>query len=281
MKKLAASVFVFTFFLASLAGISGCGAKYAFSQAKKLEKKGFYVQAVEKYLKVSRKYPKDALAPEAMYRAGEIYRAKLKIYPEGINIYLELLKNFPDSGIWLKLAKMGVFNSPSYFPMADGSAWTEVDSASTGKNMKAQWYCQEISTGVYKLTKKYFAGDKLVTTVARYYSIDNLELVESKSQDFADKTVLLKYPFNTGTSWVTEQDGRKIKLTVIAANAGVKTAAGQFDNCIKIQQEDLNLPGSYKYVYYAKDTGFVLMATGTSKTEHRSSELLSYSLKEQ
>ncbi|OGS20816.1 MAG: hypothetical protein A3J83_07830 [Elusimicrobia bacterium RIFOXYA2_FULL_40_6] len=278
MKKIFLHLAIYSSLLALL---TGCGAKYTFNRAKTLEKKGFYVQAIEKYKKVSSKYPNSTLAPEALYNAGNIYQTELKIYNEGLNTYLELIKNYPDSNPWIKLAKMGVFNSPNYFPLAEGYSWNEGDSVSVGKNMNVEWYCQEISTGMYKLTKKYFAGRNLVTTVVRYLNIDNFELIESKTPDFKDKTILLKYPFNPGNSWETEQDGRKLRFTITDNQASVKVDAGVFDNCLKVQQEDLNLRGSYKYIYYAKNVGFVLMSVGTTNAEHRNSELLSYSFKAQ
>ncbi|OGS20591.1 MAG: hypothetical protein A2252_00915 [Elusimicrobia bacterium RIFOXYA2_FULL_39_19] len=267
-------------FLAVL--LTGCGANYKFKKAKKFEKQGYYIEAIQQYKNIAKKYPKNPVSPQALYYAGRVYQTKLKIYSESINTYLELIKKYPDSDIWVKMAKAGIFNSPCYFPLYDGNSWTEGDSQSLGKNMRVEWNSIEISTGIFKVIKKYYAGTTLATQpVIRYFSFDNFELLEAKSPDFSDKTTILKYPFYEGLSWLTQQDGRKLKFTIVNVNANAKTVSGDYTNCLKIQQEDLNLPGSYKYTYYAKDTGFVLITVGTAKRENRNSELISCKLKEQ
>ncbi|MFN3966977.1 MAG: tetratricopeptide repeat protein [Endomicrobiia bacterium] len=260
--------------------LAGC-ANYKFNKAKSLEKRGYYPQAIKYYLEFANQYKNHKLSAEAMYRAGKLYQKELKIYSEAKNIYFDLINKYPENKEFVRLAKIGIFNSPDYFPLEDGNIWVEGDSESGGKNMKVEWYCQEISTGVFKITKKYFAGKNLVTTLSKFYNEENFELRESSEPNFKQYSVLLRLPFNKDNSWQTERDNRKIKITIVATDAEVKTIAGEFKNCLKICYEDLNFPGSYKYEYYAIDVGPVLTTVSSIKTkiEHRNSELLYYKLK--
>ncbi|MDI6641802.1 MAG: tetratricopeptide repeat protein, partial [Elusimicrobiota bacterium] len=220
-------------------------------------------------------------APEALYRAGKIYQTKLKIFSEAINLFGEVIKNYPDSSRLVSLSKNGIFNSPDYLPLYDGNKWIEGDSSSSGKNMRTVWSCQLVSTDVYKITKNIFAGGKFVTRIIRYYREQDFKFEECSRADFSNSTVLLlQYPFTPGLSWVTERDGRKLKITIVSANAEVQVVAGNFKNCLKVKYEDLNLLGSYKYEYYAPDVGLILTTVGRRNVEHRNTELLSYRLKE-
>jgi len=259
--------------------ITGC-TSYKFRKAKSFEKNGYYPQAIKYYLEFASKHKTHKFAPEAIYRAGRLYQEELKIYSEAKNIYFDLINRYPENKEFVRLAKIGIFNSPDYFPLKDGNSWIEGDSESGGKSMRVEWLCQEISTGVYKITKRYFAGKNLVTILSKFYNEENLELRESSEPNFKQYCVLLKFPFNKDYSWETERDGKKIKITIVDTEASVKTVAGEFNNCLKIRYEDLTFPGSYKYEYYAQDVGLVLTTVGSkTKKEYRNSELLSYKFK--
>ena len=148
-----------------LTTLSGCGAKFQFNQAKKLESQGYYIQAIEKYKELAEKNPAHLLAPEALYRAGKIYQRKLKIYSKAIEMFGEVIKNYPGNIRLVNLSKNGIFNSPDYFPLYPGNKWIEGDSESSGKNMRSEWSCEVVSTDVYKITKNIFAGGKFVTSM--------------------------------------------------------------------------------------------------------------------
>lgn len=258
--------------------INGCGPKYNFNKAKKLEQKEYYVQAIKKYIYVSEKFPESEYAPEAVYNAGRIYQKNLKIYNEAVKLYSELIYKYPSQQQWVKLAKIGIFESPDYFPLKDGYVWVEGDSDTLGKNMRVEYYCTQISSFTYSIKKRYYAGNKIVTELKRYYTKEDYELREMINMDSVSYTVLLSYPFEKMKSWITTRDNRKLKLTIVSDSVSVITKAGKFDNCIKIREESIDYPGAYKYEYYAPDIGHVLTTIGTAKSEveHRNIELISY-----
>lgn len=280
-----------SFFLVLTLFFAGCGAVNEFNQAKTLEKKGFYIQAVEKYRDVSQKYAKTKYGPASLYFAADIYRDKLKIYVESSKLYSELISRFSDKQFWVKISKIGIFNSPDYFPLKDGYSWVDGDSATLGNNMKAEYKSKLISNisqsdsqsdlgfqfgYTYSVTKKIYAGSNLVTEVKRYYIKDEYELREMTDLQSSDYTVLLSYPFEINKMWVTQRDKRKLKYLIVADGLTIETKAGKFDNCLKVREEDVLLPGSYKYMYFSPDVGMVMVSVGSASVENRTTELLSF-----
>ena len=74
---------------------SGCGAKFQFEQAQKLEKNGYYVQAGFKYHNICQKYPADQICPQALYRLSVIYQKKLKLYNQAAQYFKKLIEYYP------------------------------------------------------------------------------------------------------------------------------------------------------------------------------------------
>ncbi|MBU2567778.1 MAG: VanZ family protein [Elusimicrobia bacterium] len=268
--------------------LTACGPNYQFNRAKALEKKGQYNEALMKYLRIAETNPDHPSAVESLYRAGKLCQIKFKLYAKSTDIFFELIKKYPEATQIVHKAKAAIFNSPDYFPLVNDNLWVEGDSETGGKNMQVEWHCSESTgasrQGVFKITKKYFAGRKPVSAVIRYYTESSIELREYASADTTSSqyTVLLKYPFETGNTWVTERDGRKIRATIVDNRASITAKAGVFDDCLKIRYEDLAIPGTFKYEYYAPDTGLILITVKGkhSKKEYRNSELLSCKLKE-
>ena len=63
----------------------------------------------------------------------------------------------------------------------------------------------------------------------------------------------------------------------MANNLSVKVKAGQFNGCLKVSEENPELPGTLKYIYYAPDAGWILTTISVSGgKEHHNTELLSY-----
>jgi len=270
---------VLFFCLAAAAACSGCGADYQFSQAQKLERGGYFVEAGFKYQKICQKYPADPICPRALYSLGRIYQKRLRIYGQAVNYYKRLIEYYPSSKPWVELAKTGIFESPDYFPLGKGSFWIEGDSETEGRNMRAEWNCGEVSTGTFVVDKRLFAGATRVAEIKRYYRKENLQLREYLNSDSRDYSILMQYPFDEGKYWQTTRDGRKVIYGVAAKNLTIKVKAGEFSGCIKISEQNPELPGSARYNYYAPEAGWVLTTTSASGgSEHRNTELLSYKI---
>lgn len=256
---------------------SGCGPKYQFEQAQKLEKNGYYVQAGYKYHSICRKYATDKRCPEALYRLASIYQKKLKLYKQSAQYYRRLIEFYPSSLPWASLAKQGLMDSPDYYPLNAGNFWIEGDSETQGRNMRAEWNCHEVSTGTFLISRKLYAGPSRVAEIKRFYKKADFELREYSSPASAAYSVVLQYPYEAGRAWQTVRDGRKVFSKIVANDVSVKVKAGQFNNCLKVSELNPELPGSVKYNYYAPEAGWILTTiTVSGGTEHNNTELLSY-----
>jgi tetratricopeptide (TPR) repeat protein len=258
---------------------SGCGARQQFGQAQALENKGYYVEAGMKYDEVAQRYPKDAVAAEALYRAGNLYQKKLKLFSQAAHYYTLLIESYPDASPWAARAREGIMDSPDYFPLTQGTFWIEGDSETGGLNMRSAWDCTKISTGTYCIRRRVYAGQQMVSEFNRYYRKENLQLCEYERYPSDRYAALLNFPYYEGKSWKNSYGGHTILVTVAAKNVSVKVKAGEFPGCLKISEEDKDLPGSVKSNYYAPGVGWILTTTAASGgREHRNTELLSYKI---
>lgn len=273
MKKYA--VLALPFLLLS----AGCGRDWQFDRAKSMEKRGYYVEANIKYDAYVKKHPASPFAPEALYRMGRIYQKKIKIYSAAQRYFKNVIEKYPDSKPWAELSKRGLIDSPDYFPLNGGNFWIEGDYASGGRNMRAEWTCQQVSSGAFKVTRRISAGTRLVAKVERYLKKENVELREYVSPDSAQYTVLYAYPLEKDREWRSSRDGVMLKFRVMDTGVPVSVKAGDFTDCVKISEEYPGSGGSKKINYYAPEVGWVLTATaGSSGQEFKSSELISYKI---
>lgn len=279
MKKICKSLAAFVVLSGLL--LAGCSTQSQISKAEKLEQNKAYIKAIKTYKSIYSKNQKTEIGAAALYNAARIYHRKLKVFSESAKLYEEVIRNFPASSPHVKLAKVGIFDSPNYFPFVNSSTWIEGDSQTGGQNMRIEWHSITIST--YTLCfvqKKFYAGKKLGTEIKRYYTKDNFELQETTEQTSPNKTIMMLYPFEKGKTWITDRSGRKYKLTIVDNASSVKVRAGEFNGCIKIKEQDLQYPDSFKYEYYAPEIGHILTTISTtgSPTEFRNNELISYSI---
>lgn len=267
--------------LALLFSIIACGIQSQFNKAGRLESKGLYLDAIKIYKSIYNKNRNSEIGATALYNTARVYHRKMKIFSESTKLYNEVIGKFSPDSTAVKLSKTGLFDSPNYFPFNNKSTWIEGDSQTGGKNMRIEWYCTEISTYTKCFVqRKFFAGTKLAAEVKRYFAKDNFELQESLSQNFLNATITLKYPFETGKTWISERENRKLKFTIMDNNATVKVRAGEFSGCLKIREQDLANPLGCKYDYYAPEIGHILTSIGTSNSssEYRNNELISYTI---
>jgi len=240
--------------------------------------KRFFVEAAVEYEKIYKSHPGSPRAAESLYRLARIYQKKLKIYSHANRFFRELADKYPSAEPWAGRAREGIFNSPDYYPLTTGSFWIEGDSATGGRNMRSEWNCTAVSSGTFKMERKVYAGEALVTKIVRYFRKKDMQLQEGGAASFANLSVLLQYPFATGKSWKSVRDGRLTVYTVVDENLALKVVAGEFERCIKISEEYPDLPGTRKYNYYAAEVGWVLTTVAGAGQEHRNTELLSYKI---
>lgn len=257
--------------------LAACGPGAKLDRAQGLEKKGYYVEAGQTYEEIAGKYPKDPIAPEALYRVGRIYQNRLKLYSQAGSFYKRLLDAYPAAIPWAALAKRSLLDSPDYFPLTKGSFWIEGDSETKGTNMRSEWNCAETSTGTYRITRRISAGSRFVSESKRFYRKENYEVREYASAGAPGYTVILSYPYYEGKKWKQQSDGRSATFTIVSRGAALKVKAGEFANCLKVSEENSLIPGSIKYNYYAPGVGWVLTTTASAGgREHKNTELISY-----
>src|SRR5437588_3120450 len=75
--------------------ISG-NAQQLFDKAQEAEKQGNFGRAIKAYIHLLRKYPKDALAPGATYRAAQLLEFE-RDYMKAANTYRWLVERYPSS----------------------------------------------------------------------------------------------------------------------------------------------------------------------------------------
>jgi hypothetical protein len=259
--------------------LTGCGQKYEFKEAKRLEKRGYYVEAGLKYERISDKFRTSPLAPEALYNAGCIYQKKLKLYSKARMFFTRIMDDYPKSEPWAGLAANALFDCPDYFPLVEGSFWMEGDSKSSGKNMRTEWVARHISGDVYNINRQIFAGSQLVVKIERYFKKENNGLLEFKSLKEQKYTKILSFPFIQGNKWESIRDGVRVRYEIVSAYMPIQVVAGKFDNCLKVSERSDSFPNSIKYNYYAPEVGWVLTtASLVGGQEFRNSELISYKI---
>lgn len=251
---------------------------YLFAAAQRFEMQGKYKQAVNKYQKCADMYPNHEKASESLYRMAQIINNQFSDYVQAKSVYKKILERYSATS-WAKLAKEEIRYCYDYFPLAIGNLWVEGDSESGGKNYLSEIGCvdeKEVNKEkLWILDKKIFAGTRLVTRIKESYAKPDRETVEYKNNRYL---TVLKYPLQTGVAWTKVTGGIKVIYMVVSINETVTTLAGTFTDCVKIQQEQENLPGSWRYDYYAPDIGKVLTTTGSQRKtdEKRMSELIKY-----
>lgn len=262
--------------VAGALALAACGAPGIFNKARDLERKGYFIEACLRYETLVKRHPKHPLAPAALYHLGRIYQKHLKLYSQSSQYYQDLLKAYPAAQPWVSRAMQGAMGSPDFFPLSPGSFWIEGDSQSGGSNMRAEWTCLAVSSTVWAIQRKVFAGKTAVATIKRYYSVNAFALQEKETPSDPRSTVVLSYPYYDGKSWKTVRDGQSVVYTIVTRSATVLTKAGEFTGCLKIREENPRIPGSHRINYYAPGIGWVLTTTATAGgAEHRNTELLS------
>lgn len=265
----------------ALAAAPACGPSSQLGRAKKLEKKGKYYEAWQKYQAVAARHPGHPTAPEALFRSGWLAQRHMDDCFMATAFYDRVLESYPQSEPWAKAAVHLKNNCPDYFPLWPQMRWVEGDSESKGKNARIETECVSVDGGKKDmpsqkgiLKRTYFAGDNKFKTTAFLYKKEAEELLEFLSEEDPRAKVILKWPLEVGTRWATKMEGRQFNYDIVAIDKKVEVAAGSFDQCVQVRSSIEGLGGA-TMEYYAPGVGRVMTTIVTQLGEKPNTELLS------
>lgn len=260
----------------SLLILSGGCSRDPLREAKKMERLGRYKSALDFYEAYAAKNPKSESAPEALQKSAEIYRNVIKDYAAARERYRRISRGGFGKE-WQAKAEAAEMNCPDYFPLNPDYVRRSGDSQSGGDFMKTEETVEALAApaGRFKLKRRVFAGDALVSTFEKIYEKKNGELLEHPL-GAGQPAVVLKLPPVVNQQWKTLRDGKTAEFTVESEKAEVEIRAGKFSNCLKLRVRNPEIPGGWKVEYYAPDLGLVLAAAATENGETPISELTSY-----
>jgi hypothetical protein len=262
--------------------LSGCGPDKAFERAKNLEKKGKNYAAWQAFQDFAVKYPKNASAPEALFRCGWLAQRQLNDCTMAGAFYERVTQTYPQSDPWAPWAAYQKNNCPDYFPLLGGAHWVEGDSDSGGKNARIETFSKADpnggpipwAAGIFMRT--YYAGSSKFKTVETRYKKNGEDLQELGAQDDPRPKIVLKIPPVVGSRWKTKNGTQLYLYEIVATDKTVKVEAGEFHNCVVVRSSIEGAP-SAALEYYAPGVGRVLTAFPTANGERRNTELLSFS----
>ncbi|MCB4756430.1 MAG: hypothetical protein LHV69_05245 [Elusimicrobia bacterium] len=261
----------------------GCGPKMEFNSARKLEKKGKFYQAWEKYQEFVASYPKHELAPEALFRAGWVAQKQINDCYMARTFYERVMAMYPQSDPWARAAVLQINSCPDYFPLLAGWSWTEGDSDTKGKNARIEIVCEPLRGGkrwlpseAGILVKSFYAGDRKSYETRLVYKKVEGELLEFPSEDDPRSKAIMRWPLRLGNQWRTVSDKKVFIYEVKDVEAKVKVAAGEFLDCLQVQSVIEGISSAATNEYYAPGVGRVLTTVSVKGEEKRVTELLSY-----
>ncbi|MBI5622946.1 MAG: hypothetical protein HY924_04120 [Elusimicrobia bacterium] len=260
--------------LAGLAALlCGCDA-LDLARARRYEETRKYLPAIKHFELFASRNPEDPRTAEALVRAADIYAAGLRRCLEARRHYEAALRRFPSSEPWASRAKAGLLACPDYFPIGKGWSWTYGDSASLGVNMRLELGITGSSGTVSAMaSSSLFAGTKNIRSEALTYAKKDWAVWETVP---GRKVPILRYPFTPGNSWTAKIGEDSIEYRIESDAAKVKTAAGEFEGCLKIKESNPAFRGSWKYDYYAPFVGRVKTTVGGPGFENPNTELIEY-----
>lgn len=234
-----------------------------------------YPQAIRyysKYLKAAGHLEKRTQARLSLARSW----AKLGQCDKAAEFYEQAAWDDP-FGPGSRSAQTEILNCQEYFPLAAGLTWKEGDSGSKGKNMLAVYEMQS-QRGTYIVRRRLYAGlgsSRAVREITFFYRKEPGELWE-RPLGSSEETLVLRYPYEKGAAWSAHREGRRLRRQIVERNVSVRVAAGEFHNCIQINERQEGVPsGASIYDTYCPGAGRVLSAFGEGKSQKPQIELLS------
>jgi hypothetical protein len=270
----------------ALVSIIGCSPDRQLERIRTLERKGQYYKAWEKYQEFVAAHPKHPGAPEAVFRAGYVAQQHFNDCFMASTFYDEVIARYPTSEPWSQAATLQKNNCPDYFPLIEGSSWTEVDSDTKGKTARIEIMCETFSDSprllrsqAGRLIKTYFAGDKKSLVRSLVYKKEQTELQQSSTGQEADPEIIMKWPIDVGTRWATRIAGRVTNCEISSIDRAISVVAGDFEGCLLIRSYSSD-EGAVKNDYYAPGVGHILTSITSKAGEKRITELASYRINE-
>lgn len=249
---------IFLFFI-----ISCSSPKMLIEQAKKDEQRQRYDSAEQKYLTIIIKHNQSEYTSEAKYRLGLLYKDVKKDYLQARMWFNEVITRHPDSE-FVKLAEVGILESPDYTGVLDGNVTVLGDVESYGRNMKLTTEYTKLDYNLYIGKYKLYAGDKLVRQYEKYYlkQGDEIKEFDVNPQKVAvkDYTVIMKYPVKPDISWLTKKDNKEVVYTIVATDLQIKLRDKVFNDCVKLKEYVKGEKG-IRFIYYAPNKGCVRITT--------------------
>ena len=255
-----------------LAGAAGCDF-VRWKAAEYYAKARRFPEAIRAYEDVARRSLDRPRACRAHVRAGDIYAKELSRCEEARRHYESAVRGFEEQAACVEQAKAGLLSCPDYFPTDAGRTWVYGDSASKGKNMRLEWELRLSKDGKREIVGGLFAGNKKISDQNAKYAKEGWAVWEETA---GGKTVILRYPYQTGQSWEGRSGGHPVEFSVEDDAARVETAAGVFTGCLKVKERDGRFPGTWKITYYAPGVGRIKTSIGGPGFENPNTELLSW-----
>lgn len=266
--------------LALSAGLAVAGGVAAWPQtpyrlARFLEESGRWTSALKAYEKAIAKAPEGPKAAEMRVRAGELYARKFRRCGEAVR-HFEAAARLSPPEPWAQRARAGIMDCPDYFPLQKGRTWVYGDTQSGGKFMRLERELREAAGGERgTVLSSMFAGNRRLRVDRAVYEKKDWMVFEGS--EGGPSAPILRYPYRVGSTWEARRGGERLKYRIEAEGQTVKTAAGTFENCLKVREVNASLPNSYKYDYYAPFVGRVKTTVGGPGFENPNTELLKYS----
>lgn len=221
--------------------------------------------------------PKDPRACEVRLRAAELYRRVLGRCGEARAHYEAAARDFPKMTACVERATNGLLSCPDMFPLEAGRTWVFVDSASQGRAMRLELEARPAKDAAGAIMESLFAGDRRISTKTSGYDKRDWAVWRLEG---AAREPILRYPYTPGLEWTYDsgpgKERRRVEYLIVADDAVVKTAAGEFRDCVKVREKDLRYPKAWKYEYYCPGVGRVKTSVGGPGGENPNAELLRY-----
>ncbi|MDE2142756.1 MAG: hypothetical protein KGJ84_10125 [Elusimicrobia bacterium] len=231
------------------------------------------VQALAHYEAFLADKPLDSRACEIRLRAAALYRTFGRC-PEARAHLEAAARDFPGLTECTSKAKLGLLTCPDYFPLDRGRTWTYVDSESKGKAARLDWEVRQATASFAgAIQTSLYAGNRRIREGAETYRKQDWAVWRT---DVNPAEPFLRYPFNPGQTWTAKRGKAGVTWKVVAAGIPVKTAAGAFTDCLKVEEHDLRYAKTWRYDYYCPDVGRVKITVGGPGFENPNMELLRF-----
>lgn len=232
-----------------------------------------FPEAIRAYEELAGRSRDRSRACRAHLRAADLYSRELSRCTEARRHYEAAARGFEEQAACVEEAKAGLLSCPDFFPVDEGRTWVYGDSASKGKNMRLEWELRVSKEGKREIIGGLYAGNKKISSQNAKYAKQGWAVWEETA---AGKTVILRYPFETGQRWEGRSGGFPVEYSIEDDAATVETAAGAFTGCLKVKERDRRFPGTWKISYYAPGVGRIKTSIGGPGFENPNTELLSW-----